>query len=684
MQRNEATHFARTLLDKQALQDWRILLSTNASSHYVGLCSYKDKTIILNAHAIDIQPDEEILDTIKHEVAHALCPANVGHGLDWATKAEALGARTTPCNHFNLPEHVIDAIRSGQMVEMTMESISIPKYKVTRLQDKCPECGKVAKEKFTTEINGKKIIFLECGHVISKVAESYSPFETITFDGDTTCKHIWGTDKNYTFCSKCSARRLYPFQVDGCKAIEKANGRAGVFDEMGLGKTIQSLAWLKFHPEAYPVLYIVKSGIKYQWSKEVVRILGMTNLAQVIQTSNDALIPGLKGYIVSYDMLVPKVRTRNGKTITSGFDINKFFAVGIKTVILDECHKVSNPDSTRTQMVRRIIRDIAHVIPLSGTPWKNRGSEFFPVLNMLDPVRFNSYNGFLNRWVEYYWDGAKQKMGGIAKPEEFKNYVKDIVIRRERSEVMKELPIIQRNAYYCEMDENSAKAYTNEVNDFVKFWNSAVIGGDEDSFESQQGILARITRMRHITGLAKIPNTVEFVKEFLEETNRKIVIFVHHKDVGQIIYDQISAFCAGDNLPQPLRLTADLTSEARYEVQEKFNSSNYRVMVGSTLASGEGLNLQTCSDCIMHERQWNPANEEQAEGRFIRIGQMSNAVIATYMLASGSVDDQFHGIVERKRSAFHVSMNNGKAAGWVERDMIKNLAQAIVDGAKRR
>ena len=49
-------------------------------------------------------------------------------------------------------------------------------------------------------------------------------------------------------------------------------------------------------------------------------------------------------------------------------------------------------------------------------------------------------------------------------------------------------------------------------------------------------------------------------------------------------------------------------------------------MVASTLAAGEGLNLQTCSDCVIHERQWNPANEEQVEGRFIRIGQIAETV----------------------------------------------------------
>lgn len=679
MQRNEATLLTRQMLDKYGLNDWHIRLITDLTKPFLGKCSYSDKCIFLNAHHIDTHPDPEIIDTIKHEIAHALTP---GHQHDdvWQNKARELGCNTAPCAFINISPAVVDALRSGASLEVTFDEqiIRTPKYKVTRLTDNCPTCGKVAKEKNSIEVLGKKIIFLECGHVISKVAESFSAFDKITFDGDANCKHEW----NGTKCIKCDAKKLYPFQVESCKFLEKANGRAGIFHEMGLGKTIIANSWLKFHPEACPVLFIVKSGIKYQFAKEITRVLGMLYVPQVIQTSNDALVPGLRAYIVSYDMLVPKVRTRKGKTITSGFDINKFKTIGIKTVILDECQQIKNPDSTRTQMVRRIVKDTPHVIPLSGTPWKNRGSEFFPVLNMLDPIRFNSYQGFTNRWVEFYYDGAHTKMGGIANPKAFKEYVKDIVIRHERSEVMKELPIIQRNAYYCEMNEDTQRAYSNELQDFVKFWNSAVIGGDEDSFETSQGILARLTRMRHITGLAKIPNTIEFVKEFLSDTNRKIVIFVHHKDVGQIIYDQIAQFCREENYAQPLKLTAELSSEERFDVQEKFNSPNYRVMIGSTLASGEGLNLQTCSDCILHERQWNPANEEQAEGRFIRIGQASNAVVATYMLAEGSIDDHFHSLVEKKRAQFHAAMNNSVASGWKENNLIKELAQSIVNSAR--
>ncbi|MBI3888045.1 hypothetical protein HY310_03180 [Candidatus Microgenomates bacterium] len=39
--------------------------------------------------------------------------------------------------------------------------------------------------------------------------------------------------------------------------------------------------------------------------------------------------------------------------------------------------------------------------------------------------------------------------------------------------------------------------------------------------------------------MAKIPSTVEFIQEFLEETERKLVVFVHHKECGIQIYEQM-------------------------------------------------------------------------------------------------------------------------------------------------
>ncbi len=677
MNRDLAVKLTRATLDANGLKDWRIRLIPDPNKPFLGMCSYKDKSIFLNAHHVDINPDLDVKNTIYHEVAHALCPGDA-HGDLWRATARKLGCdNPVACSHLSLPAHVIDAIRSGDIVEVTYEEethvVRHPVHKITRLQDKCETCGKIAKEKFSIKTvdkdgNSCVLITLECYHIIKKIIPKATPFENFTtFEHRSNgCKHVW--DKNK--CNSCGAFKLFPFQCDGARFIESTlsyNKGVALFDEMGLGKTVQPLAYLNYHPEKFPVLFVVKSGLKFQFFKEIIRWLGPSYLAQVISTGRDVILPGLKCYIIGYDLV-------------RRFDTEELKKANIQTVILDECQQIKNPDSTRTQEIRKLVRDIPHVIPLSGTPWKNRGSEFFTVLNMIAPMKFPTYEGFLKRWVDYYFDGNNTKEGGIRNPEQFKEYIKDIAIRRERIDVMSELPTISRTLHYVELDDITQKEYDNEVSEFVKFYNQQVIGGDEDGFENQTNILARLARMRHITGLAKIPATIDMVEEFIEDTNRKIVIFVHHKDVGQIIFKELQNKKLGVPI---LQLDSSLNSEERFEIQEKFNKYNRCIMIGSTLASGEGLNLQTCSDCIMHERQWNPANEEQAEGRFIRIGQTANAVTATYITAAGTVDEHLAGLVDSKRAQFHATMNTkGSIPTWNERNLMKDLVSAIIKGAR--
>ena len=176
MTRQEASRFCRDELDKHGLGDWSVRLNQSATAHFLGLCSYKDNCIILNAHHIDIHPDPSIINTIRHEVAHALMPGH-RHDDEWKEKAREVGCdNTQPCSNLELSPEIIDAIRAGATVKVTFEEeiIRHPKYQITRLQDKCEVCGKIAKplrETTIVEFDGPdksdlKIIVLECGHPI--------------------------------------------------------------------------------------------------------------------------------------------------------------------------------------------------------------------------------------------------------------------------------------------------------------------------------------------------------------------------------------------------------------------------------------------------------------------------------------------------------------------------------------
>lgn len=699
MERTTAFKLAREIMNFHGLFDWNLRISVNDKTSFLGLCDHNNKTIFLNAQHVDIHPDIEIKDTILHEVAHALTPG-AGHSHEWVLMANRLGARTTLCNQFSMPPHVIDAIRSGQSVEMTLETIQIPKYKVTRLQEKCPDCGKPAIEKFSIttidkDSNEVKLITLECFHIIKKVIPRGTPFESMVSNDwkpeVKNCKHKWEilkSGKEGKDCTICGESRLLPFQVIGAKACESGLSTQkgfGIFDDMGLGKTVQALSQIKYHSDLYcPTLIVTKSAIKFQWFKEIIRWLGPDYLSMVIATSKDFLIPGLKTYVIAYDLL-------------RRFPQEKLKRIGFKCIILDECQQIKNPDSSRTKAVRTLVGADANckVIPLSGTPWKNRGGEFFPVLNMIDPIKFYSYQGYLDTWVDFYYQGNARKMGGIKNPKKFREYVSHLLVRREFEEVMDEFPDINRMKLPVQLDELEQTAYDNSESAFAEWYNQFVIGGEEDKVSSIE-ILAQMSRMRHVTGLAKIPATITFLETFIEETDKKIVVFIHHKDVGELMLQALSdnnketnptnwevAQLIKDKGIKLMKLTAEFSDVERYQIAEEFNKVPRVIMIASTLASGEGVNLQTCADSILHERQWNPQNEDQATpGRFRRIGQLSKVINITCPEAEGTIDEQLNSIVERKRRQFHEAMNRGEAPVWDEGDFAKELAEAIV--AKHR
>src|SRR5262245_30476516 len=139
MDRTKAAQLTREELNKYGLNNWSVRITTDPNNSFLGLCSHKDMCIIINAHHVDIHPDAEVVDTIKHEVAHAIVGPGQAHNEVWAAKAREIGCTNTlPCSHLNLPADVIDAIRSGANVEMTVEEVThvvrTPTYKVTRLQ----------------------------------------------------------------------------------------------------------------------------------------------------------------------------------------------------------------------------------------------------------------------------------------------------------------------------------------------------------------------------------------------------------------------------------------------------------------------------------------------------------------------------------------------------------------------
>lgn len=86
---------ARELMDRHGLGDWD--LRFNGARTQLGECRTRQKLVLLSrVHAVN-GPPERTMDTILHEIAHALAGPDAGHGPAWKAVARRLGATASSC-----------------------------------------------------------------------------------------------------------------------------------------------------------------------------------------------------------------------------------------------------------------------------------------------------------------------------------------------------------------------------------------------------------------------------------------------------------------------------------------------------------------------------------------------------------------------------------------------------------
>ena len=208
------------------------------------------------------------------------------------------------------------------------------------------------------------------------------------------------------------------------------------------------------------------------------------------------------------------------------------------------------------------------------------------------------------------------------------------------------------------------------------------IGDKKKGMTEYANILEYLSKMRHITGLAKVDETVAKAEEFLLSTERKLVIFHHHIDVGDMIEARLIQTCKDGGYDwKPLRLKGGM-GMALDEVKNAFLNTSCRILIASTLAAGEGLNLQPVSDAIQVERQWNSVNEEQAERRFSRPGATADSINIDYLIAISTVDDHLTAIIEHKRKIVKEAVTGIVSEDLSQNAVLSELADALVRAGK--
>lgn len=135
---------ARLKMDEHGLQDWKFKI--DQAKRRLGSCQYHSKTISLSTHLCNL-PEEEMLQTLLHEIAHALVGPRAGHGPRWKKKALAIGCNAERASKLTMVEAPTRVIRCDRCeYTFSVKRFRLPRW-ITRRRH-CPQCrvGKTSEQ----------------------------------------------------------------------------------------------------------------------------------------------------------------------------------------------------------------------------------------------------------------------------------------------------------------------------------------------------------------------------------------------------------------------------------------------------------------------------------------------------------------------------------------------------------
>jgi len=88
---DEVSRLATELFQKHGLINYSF--GFDRAVRRAGLCNYRDRRITISRHLVATGDFDQVHQVLLHEIAHALCGQEAGHGKLWRQKATELGYR---------------------------------------------------------------------------------------------------------------------------------------------------------------------------------------------------------------------------------------------------------------------------------------------------------------------------------------------------------------------------------------------------------------------------------------------------------------------------------------------------------------------------------------------------------------------------------------------------------------
>jgi SNF2 family DNA or RNA helicase len=377
-----------------------------------------------------------------------------------------------------------------------------------------------------------------------------------------------------------------------------------VGDDVGLGKT--AVAFGVMAEGFSPAVVVCQTHLQDQWKNEAEKFLDGVKV-EIAKTLAVHDLPDHDLLIVPYS-----------KLRTWGHSLD-----GYKLAAFDEAQELRKRTSAKYDGAAALADGVDTKIALTATPVYNYGDEIFSVIDVLARGALGTFDEFVREWATAWGQNYR-----VDDPPALHSFLADqnLMIRRRRSEVGRELPPKTRVVQSVEYDKKRIERMNDELVALAK----TIVEGEF----TERGRATRELnlKLRQATGVAKAPAVADVVKD-LVGAGEAPVVFGWHREFYTVLESELRA--AGIKCSF---YTGTETANQKKEAVQTFVAGASDVFVMS-LRSGAGLNglQERASIAVFGELDWSPQVHLQCEGRLARDGQLRN-VTSLFLVADGGSD----------------------------------------------
>lgn len=415
-------------------------------------------------------------------------------------------------------------------------------------------------------------------------------------------------------------------------------------DDMGLGKTIQTLfllQWMKEHNRGMNLL-VVPTSLIYNWEQEAAKFTPQlkvhvhTGNQRALQTEdlNNADI-----VLTSYGVM------RRDKHLLTKIQFNY--------IILDEAQAIKNPQSDTAQVCLSL--NAKRFLTLTGTPIENSISDLWSQVHFFNRNMLGNQNNFVR--------ACKQPH----KQELYRQLLKPFLLRRNKSEVLTELPEKTIITQWCDMSEEQKVFYRNLRNSYRdKFLENRDTNNRINPLILLEGLLRLRQAANHpvlndsefTDESGKFEMVIQMLEELIAQNNKVLIFssFVEHSNLYKKYLEE-------NNIQYSYLVGKTIDRKA--EVEQFQNNPDIKVFLLSLKAGGVGLNLTSAGYVFLLDPWWNPAAEAQAYDRAHRIGQ-KNKVFVYKFISRNTIEEKIIQLQEEKIRLFNTMINP-------DNELLKNM-----------